>query len=184
MSNFYWQLQEYKDFMRQQQQSGDTTQSYIPGARPDSGVVVNMAQWQNQGFPSAEAADLVTTIASAATTPAAQYGCLAALVHSLANPMAKKPHVYWPVLVTHAAAAPDQTAEHTLTPEPNKKPRTGIHHKHYMFSLWAQDCRVNAFNLVVVASRCVCVWIFMFCAFVDKISRESIYSKTLLKKKS
>ena len=33
-------------------------------------------------------------------------------------------------------------------PDPNKKPRTGIHHQHYMFSLWAQDWGVNAFNLV------------------------------------
>jgi hypothetical protein len=124
-------------------QSGDMTQSYTPGAKPDSGVIVNMvntAQWQNQGFPSAEAADLFTTIASAATTPVARNGCLvAALIHSLASPTAKKLHVYWPVPVTHAATAPDQTTEQSLPPEYNKKPRTDIHHKHYMFSLWAQD---------------------------------------------
>ena len=149
--NFYRHLQEYKDFMRQRRQSGDMTQSYTPGARPDSGVMVNMVnttQWQTQGFPSAESADLVTTIASAATTPAARNGCLTALVHSLANPPTKKPQVHWPVPVTHAAAATDHTTEQTLPPEPNKKPRTGIHHKHYMFSLWAQDWGVNAFNLV------------------------------------
>ncbi len=150
-SNFYRHLQEYKDFMRQRRQSGDMSQSYIPGAKPDSGIMVNMvntAQWQNQGFPSAEAADLVTTIASAATTPAARNGCLTALVHSLANPVTKTPHVHWPVPVAHAAAASEHTAEQTAPPEPNKKPRTSIHHKHYMFSLWAEDWGVNAFNLV------------------------------------
>ncbi len=117
--NFYRHLQEYKDFMRQRRQSGDMTQSYTPGTRPDSGVMVHMvntAQWKNQGFPSAETADLVTTIASAATTPAARNGCLAALVHSLVNPPAKTPHVHWPAQVTHAAVAPDQTAEQPPLP--------------------------------------------------------------------
>ena len=41
------------------------TQSYTPGASTNNGVMVNMvntAQWQTQGFPSAEAADLVATM--------------------------------------------------------------------------------------------------------------------------
>jgi cation diffusion facilitator CzcD-associated flavoprotein CzcO len=94
-SNLYWHLEEYKDFMRQRCQSGDTTKSFTPRATTGSSrMMVNMAQWQTQGFPSAGAANLVTTIANATTAPTARNGCLAALVHSLATPKIKDPHVH------------------------------------------------------------------------------------------
>jgi hypothetical protein len=44
--------------MRQRRQSGDTSKSFTPGATTGSNIMVNTAQWQTQGFPSAEAANL------------------------------------------------------------------------------------------------------------------------------
>ncbi len=74
--------------MREKRQSGDTNKMYTPDDTTDNARVntykpVNTAQWQDQGFPTAETAVLATTIASAATSPAARHGCLIALVHSL-----------------------------------------------------------------------------------------------------
>jgi hypothetical protein len=69
--------------MRQRRQSGNMAQSYTPGAKRNN-AMVSTAQWQTQGFPSVEAANLVTTIANAATAPTAQNRCLTALAHSLA----------------------------------------------------------------------------------------------------
>ncbi len=141
-SNFYRHLQEYKDFMRQRRQSGDTSKSFTPGATTGSNIMVNTAQWQTQGFPSAEAANLVTTIANAATPPTARNGCLMALVHSLAPPKTKDPHVNWPAQVVQETPVP----AHLTLPESNKRSRQDSNY--HMFSLWAQEWGVNAFNLV------------------------------------
>jgi hypothetical protein len=140
--NFYRHLQEYKDFMRQRRQSGDTTKSFTPGATTDSSVMVNTAQWQTQGFPSAEAANLIITIANAATAPTARNGCLTALVHPLATPKTKAPQVHWPAPVVQETTVP----VHMTLPESNKRSRQDSNY--HMFSLWAQDWGVNAFNLV------------------------------------
>jgi hypothetical protein len=64
-----------------------------------SNIMVNTEQWQTQGFSSAEAANLVTTIANAATPSTARNGCLMALVHSLDPPKTKDPRVNWPAQV-------------------------------------------------------------------------------------
>ena len=141
--NFYQHLQEYKDFMRQRRQSGDMTQSYTPGVMTNN-AMVNTAQWQTQGFPSVEAANLVTTIANAATAPTARNGCLTALAHSLAPPKRSEPQVHWPVTETQEPQAP---VNMTL-PEHNKRQRKDRLNNFHMFSLWAQEWGVNAFNLV------------------------------------
>jgi hypothetical protein len=132
-SNFYRHLQEYKDFMRQRRQSGDTSKSFAPGATTGSNMMVNTAQWQTQGFPSAEAASLVTTIANAATPPTARNGCLMALVHSLAPPKTKDLHVNWPAQVVQETPVP----AHLTLPESNKRSRQDSNY--HMFSLWAQE---------------------------------------------
>jgi hypothetical protein len=141
-SNFDWHLQEYKDFMRQRPQSGHTTKSVTPGATTGSNIIVNMVQWQTQGFPTLEAANLVTTIANSGTATTARNGCLMALVHSLATPKTKDPHVHWPAPVVQETTVP----VHTTLPESNKQSRQDSNY--HMFSLWAQDWGVDAFNLV------------------------------------
>jgi hypothetical protein len=141
-SNFYHHLQEFKDFMRQWRQSGDTSKSFTPGAMAGNNIMVNTVQWQNQGFPSAEAANLVTTITNAATPPTTRNGCLMALVHSLAPPKPKDPHVNWPAQVVQETPVP----AHLTLPESNKRSRQDSNY--HMFSLWAQEWGVNAFNLV------------------------------------
>ena len=144
-SNFYRHLQEYKEFMRQRRQSGDMTQSYTPGETPAK-AMVNTAQWQAQGFPSVEAAELVTTIACAATTPTARNGCLVALVQALATPKRSGTHVHWPAAMTQETTAPVQVQ--AALPAPAKRQRNDRQDSYHMFSLWAQEWGVNAFNLV------------------------------------
>jgi hypothetical protein len=100
--------------------------------------MVNTAKWQTQGFPSAEAANLVTTVANAATPPTARNGCLMALIHSLAPPKTKDPHVNWPAQVVQETPV----LAHLTLPESNKRSRQDSNY--HTFSLWAQEWGVNA----------------------------------------
>jgi hypothetical protein len=65
-----------------------------------------------------------------------------ALVPSLAPPKTKDPHVNWPAQVVQETPVP----AHLTFPESNK--RSCQDSNYHMFSLWAQEWGVNAFNLV------------------------------------
>jgi hypothetical protein len=65
-----------------------------------------------------------------------------ALVHSLVPPKTKDPHVNWPAQVVQETPCP----AHLILLESNKRSRQDSNY--HMFSLWAQEWGVNAFNLV------------------------------------
>jgi hypothetical protein len=126
------------------------TTNYTPGESKNTNEnvpMVHSARWQSQGFPSAKFASLVSTLATASTTPEARSGCLMALertMDELAETKERKKKVDWQDVVTEAGTK-ETSLEPWVSSTPRKKPRQ---QRKFIFSVFAIELGIHAFNLV------------------------------------